>query len=124
MTNGAETYGAIREGIIKSLIDNWHPDWDDIAEKAYQGFIKDLGEDLSVFCIASDDDEDLESKETPIKSEIIIDVYITDAADCPQIGKNILLSDALAEMFKSYESWAVEKMLENSINALREKLKK
>ena len=104
MSNGEETYAKIHEAVLKSL-QNFAPEWDDLAQAAYDGFTADLEDDLTL---------DLEL-ELGIDPEIVFTVDVTTDADSTTVKKSRPLSAMLADLHEWHGDDALE-ALERSVS--------
>ena len=121
MSYGEYIYKAMRKDIIKSLVKNWEPDWEDFAKPAYIGFVKDINDDLEIYCPSIRPEKGAE--ELPKDAEVLLQAYLSDDQDLPGIGPKKLLSDVLVDMAEGQGIEDAEMLIANSMSAFREKLK-
>lgn len=114
MSNGEQTYKALKASVLKTLIANFDPDWDELVEGAYKGFIKDVQDDTKVE-IEIPDHEDPDS-------EMVIQAYISDDGECSDIHKPLLLSDMLLYAVWTYGKEDALRALNNSLAKVYAKL--
>lgn len=121
MSYGEHIYEAMRKNIIKSLTKNWAPDWEAFAKPAYIGFVRDINDDLEIYCPSIRPRKG--AKGLPKNAEVLLQAYISDDQDLPGLGPKKLLSDVLVNMAESQGIEDAEMLIANSIAAFREKLK-
>ena len=122
MSHGEKLYAGLRKAVMKSLTTDWHPDWDDIAEPAYKGFLKDLRDDASVnfgwniYSIRGQKRKNLEFE---------VQAFIMDSCLDNDLGKPVLLSDILARFAKDMaDPEEAERLVENSLIEFRKKMQR
>ena len=118
MGSGNKMYDAIKEGVLNSLT-NFSPDWDTLAKDAYEGFIADMKDDvlLGISSIEDEDDDDYD-----LDAEIMIQAYVHDDGDCPDLGNAVPLSDLLVSSVKWTSREYVDRIIRNSLAAFQAKL--
>ena len=114
MSNGEQTYKALKASVLKTLIASFDPDWVDLVEDAYKGFIKDAQDDTKV-------EVEIPNRENP-DSEMVIQAYISDDGECSDISKPLLLSDVLLEAVRTYGKEDALRALNNSLAKVYTKL--
>lgn len=93
MSNGEQTYAALKAGVLKTLIDSFNPDWDSLARDAYIAFIKDAQDDTKLEIYSNTNDPD---------TELVVQAYILDEEDARDLCKPLLLSDMLLDAIWTY----------------------
>ena len=114
MGSGNKMYDAIKEGVLNSLSD-FNPDWDTLANDAYEGFIEDLKDDVRVDIFSFEEDENTDE-------EAVLQAYIADDGDESCIGKSALLSDLLIDLAYITSREHAVRVLSNSVAAFQAKL--
>lgn len=113
MTSGAHTYEAMRKQVMKVLVEDFHPDWESLTEEAYNGFLRDLEDDLRVELRLDDDtteddvDLDSEPEERFFKFSVFLD---NDLLDWVEIDLKLL--DALIAYDKLTDHEETDEILE------------
>ena len=122
MSHGEKLYAGLRKAVMKSLTTDWHPDWDDIAEPAYRGFLKDLRDDACVdfgWNVVYAKGKKRENLEFELRA------FIRDGCLDNDIGKPVLLSDILASFAKDMaDPEEAERLVANSLTKFRKKMQK
>lgn len=95
MSNGEHTYAALKSHIIQVLVDEFNPDWETLAEKAYLGFFKDLQDDakIEINIVDYEDDDKCEMKPD---AELHLRIYLNDES-LETVGENVPLSKLLID---------------------------
>lgn len=120
MSGGEYTYDGMREKIIKSLTDDWEPDWQVFAEEAFKGFAKDLHDDLCIMALSWFINKETGKAEE--YKEITLECHISGMDDPPFIGHKHLLSDILLDHACDQGIESTERLLAESIAAFRVKM--
>lgn len=100
MSNGNATYDAITGAVKRALVDNFNPEWEEICEAAYKGFIEDMRNDLAVELTV--DDYDADTDEPVPEPEIGLELVVFDGT-ATAIKLRRKLSDMLVEVFDMAE---------------------
>ena len=121
MSQGEKLYAGLRKAVTKSLTTDWRPDWEDIAEPAYRGFIEDLRDDASVMPSWK---IYLANGRKRKNLEFELQAFIKDGCLDNELGKPRLLSDILVAFAKSLDAEEAERLVANSLTEFRKKMQK
>lgn len=116
MSNGEQTYKALKASVLKALIASFDPDWEELVEDAYKGFIKDVHDDTRL-------EMEIPDYKGP-DSELLIQAYLADDGDFSSLGAPFSLSDMLFDTIISYGKENALRALNNTLTAFYAKLEK
>jgi hypothetical protein len=114
MSNGEQTYKALKASVLKTLIASFDPDWEELAEDAYKGFIKDVHDDTWLGL-------EIPDYKGP-DSEILIQAFLADNGEFSSLGASFSLSDMLFDTITTYGKENALRAVNNTLTAFYAKL--
>jgi hypothetical protein len=91
--NGTKTYAALQQSVSAALqahMESFRPDWDDLAQAAYDGFTKDLAEGDLVAELDTESDAD--------EPELVFRIAVATDASTTTIKQTLPLSKLLLDL--------------------------
>ena len=110
MSINETTYDALRKTFIKSLTDHWDPTGDEFIDDVKEAFIEYMRDDVKIWPVMEETEE------------IMLEAYLDDGFEFPDLSKEHPLSNVLAYYADHYGIEKTELMVANSLAAFRKKM--
>lgn len=110
MSDDVKAYEALRKSFIDSLAHEWHPQGDGFFDGVRNAFIEYFKDDVRIWPV------------TEGREELMIQAYINDSDEFPDIGKEEPLSRILVFYSEEHGVEETERVVANSMAAFRKKV--